>query len=97
MRAIGASNGDILAIVIVEGLVIGLLSWAVSLLVSIPITGILTYGVGVAILTTPMTPVYDLKGILIWLIFTIVLAFLSSALPARSASRMTVKDVLAYE
>jgi len=97
MRAIGASNGNIQAIVIVEGLVIGLLSWVISLLLSVPITGVLTYGVGVAILGSPMAAVYDFKGILIWLIFTIVLATLSSALPARSASRMTVKDVLAYE
>ena len=77
MRAIGASNSDIQAIVIVEGLVIGLLSWAISLLVSIPITGILTYGVGMAILTTPMAPVYDVKGMVVWLIFTLVLVSLS--------------------
>ncbi len=97
MRAIGASNGDIQGIVIVEGLVIGLISWVISILLSIPITGILTYGVGMAIMTSPMPPVYGLSGIFAWLIFMLVLATIASALPARRASRLTVRDTLAYE
>ncbi len=97
MRAIGASNGDIQAIVIVEGMVIGIISWAISILVSIPITNVLCYGVGVAILTAPMPAVYGASGIIAWLIFTIVLGTLASALPARRASKLTVRDTLAYE
>ncbi len=97
MRAIGASNGDIQAIVITEGMVIGILSWAISILVAIPITNVLCYGVGVAILTAPMPTVYGASGIIAWLIFTLVLGTLASALPARRASRLTVKDTLAYE
>jgi putative ABC transport system permease protein len=97
MRAIGASNGDIQAIVITEGMVIGILSWAISILVAIPITNVLCYGVGVAILTAPMTAVYGVSGPIAWLVFTIVLGTLASALPARRASRLTVKDTLAYE
>jgi len=97
MRAIGASNLDIQTIVIVEGMVIGILSWAVSIFVSIPITNALTYGVGMAILTAPMPTVYGVSGILVWLLFTIVLGTLASALPARRASKLTVRDTLAYE
>lgn len=97
MRAIGASNLDIQSIVIVEGLVVGLISWAISILLSFPITNVLTFGVGMAVLTAPMPPVYDSNGIIAWLIFTIVLATIASALPARSASRLTVRDTLAYE
>ncbi len=97
MRAIGASNGDIQSIVIVEGMVIGLLSWLVSIVLSLPITGVLTFGVGLAIMNTPMNPVYGASGIVAWLIFTLVLAAIASALPARRASRLTVRDTLAYE
>ena len=97
MRAIGASNGDIQGIVIVEGMVVGLISWAISILFAIPITGILCFGVGMAILTAPMPAVYGVTGIIAWLIFTIVLATIASALPARRASRLTVRDTLAYE
>lgn len=97
MRAIGASNGDIQGIVIVEGLVIGLISWSVSILLAIPITGVLCFGVGMAILTAPMPAVYGMTGIIAWLVFTLVLATIASALPARRASRLTVRDTLAYE
>ena len=97
MRAIGASNFDIQSIVLVEGMVIGILSWLISIFVSIPITNILCYGVGMAILTAPMPTVYGFSGIAAWLIFTIVIGTLASALPARRASKLTVRDTLAYE
>jgi putative ABC transport system permease protein len=97
MRAVGASNMDIQSIVIVEGLVVGLISWAISILVSFPITNVLTFGVGMAILTAPMPAVYGLSGVIVWLLFTIILATIASALPARRASRLTVRDTLAYE
>jgi len=97
MRSIGASNGAIQAIVIIEGIIIGLVSWAISILVSLPITGVLTFGVGMAILNIPMAPSYDSTGIVVWLIFTLLLSFVSSSLPAARASRLTVRDTLAYE
>jgi putative ABC transport system permease protein len=97
MRAIGASNMDIQSIVIVEGMVIGLISWIISILLSIPITVVLTTGVGLAILTAPMPAVYGISGIIAWLIGTLLIATLASALPARRASRLTVRDTLAYE
>jgi putative ABC transport system permease protein len=97
MRAIGASNGDIQSIVIVEGMVVGLISWVISIVLSIPITNILCFGVGMAIMTSPLPPVYGMSGIIAWLIFTLVLATIASAWPARRASRLTVRDTLAYE
>jgi len=97
MRAIGASNGDIQGIVIVEGLVIGLISWIISIFLSIPITVVLTTGVGLAILTAPMPAVYGISGIIAWLLGMLIIATLASALPARRASRLTVRDTLAYE
>ncbi len=97
MRAIGASNWDIQAIVLTEGMVIGILSWAISIVIAIPITNVLCYGVGIAILTAPMPVVFGTSGIFAWLIFTVVLGSLASALPARRASRLTVRDTLAYE
>ena len=98
MRAIGASNRDIQSIVIIEGMVIGLISWADQRSsFSIPITNILCYGVGKGILTAPMTPVYDVNGSIAWLVGTLIIATIASAMPARQASRLTVKDTLAYE
>lgn len=97
MRAIGASNFDIQKIVLVEGLFIGLLSWGVSIIFSIPITSVLTYGVGTALFKSPLPFAFGVQGIMTWLALTLGLAILASALPARRASKLTVRDTLAYE
>jgi putative ABC transport system permease protein len=97
LRAIGASNWDIQSIVIVEGMVIGLISWAASLLLSIPMTGLMASGVGSVVFGTPLQTTYGFTGIFAWLIGVLVLGTIASALPARSASRLTVKATLAYE
>ncbi|MGE5374718.1 MAG: ABC transporter permease [Bacteroidota bacterium] len=97
MRAIGASNGDIQGIVIIEGMLIGSISWGLSILLSVPITYVLCYGVGVAVLSAPMQPAYGVTGIVAWLLFSLFLAAISIALPARRASQLTVKDTLVYE
>ena len=97
MRAIGASSWTIQSIVIVEGAVIGLISWIISILLSIPLTNVLCFGVGMAIMTAPMPVVYSSSGIITWLIGTLLLATIASALPAARASRLTVRDTLAYE
>lgn len=97
MRAIGASNWDIQTIVVVEGIVIGLISWVISIALSVPITAALCTGVGLAILTTPMPAVYGTTGVLVWLIGILVIGGLASAVPAHRASSLTVRDTLAYE
>lgn len=97
MRAIGASNGDIQGIVITEGVVIAIVSWLLSILLSFPITLVLTTGVGYAVLSGPMDPVFGLSGVTVWLAGILVIGTLASAIPAHRASSLTVRDTLAYE
>jgi len=97
MRALGASSWSIQSIVIVEGMVIGLISWIFSILLSLLITNVMAVGVGQLMFQKSMDVVYGLNGILGWLIGILVIGTIASALPARSASRLTIKDTLAYE
>jgi putative ABC transport system permease protein len=97
LRAVGASNFDVQSIVIVEGIVVGVISWVISIILSIPLTSLLAGNVGRLMFKAPLPTVYDATGIFVWLIFTLVLAAIASSLPARRASRLTVKDTLAYE
>jgi putative ABC transport system permease protein len=78
-------------------MIIGLISWVISIFLSIPITNFLAFGVGTSMFQSPMPVVYGTTGIFVWLIFTLVLAAIASSLPAQRASRLTVKDTLAYE
>jgi putative ABC transport system permease protein len=97
MRSIGAVNGAIFQLVVVEGLLIGLISWALGALVSVPIAWLLDRAVGLALLNVPLQPVFSQQGLWIWLFIVLFLSTLASLLPARSAVRLTIRDVLAYE
>ncbi|NTU82690.1 MAG: ABC transporter permease [Chloroflexales bacterium] len=97
MRAIGASNGAILRIVMVEGVLIGVVSWLVGALIALPFSRVLAEAVGQAFLQAAPDYVFSLAGALLWLATVIGLAALASFLPAWNASRVTVRDVLAYE
>ncbi len=97
MRAIGASTGAILGIVMVEGIIIGMVSWAIGALIALPLSRLLAEAVGQVFLKSSPSYVFSITGALLWLGTVIVLAAVSSMLPAWNASRVTVRDVLAYE
>jgi putative ABC transport system permease protein len=97
MRAIGASDGTVLRIVIVEGVVIGLLSWLLGTFCAVPLSRLLSNALGATIFKSPLSYIFSWWGTGLWLAVVILLAGLASAWPARSASRVTVRDVLAYE
>ena len=97
LRAVGASNGAILRMVITEGVMVGLISWLLALALSLPLTRLLDVGVGSAIFKQTMSFVLGWNGTVYWLGGVVVLSTLASALPALRAVRSTVRDVLAYE
>jgi putative ABC transport system permease protein len=97
MRAIGASDGSVLKIVIVEGVLIGLMSWLLGAVLAGPLSRLLSDAVGVSIFETSLSYTFSLEGVGLWLAVVIILATLASLLPARNASRVTVREVLAYE
>ena len=97
MRSIGAKDSVIMRTVIAEGMVIGLISFVLAVLVSIPFTYGLATIVSVAIFSTPIKVVFTLTGYGIWIALVLVLSSLASILPARNAARLTIREVLAYE
>jgi putative ABC transport system permease protein len=97
MRAIGAGGFDILRIVVVEGVLIGLLSWGAGALLAYPLGKVLSDAVGVSTLQMKLTYAFSVTGVGIWLVAVVVLSALASFWPARSASKVTVREVLAYE
>jgi putative ABC transport system permease protein len=97
LRAIGASNSSLMRIVLTEGVSIGLLSWVLALLLAVPLSKALSDLIGMRMLSWPLVYAFPPSGILIWLVAVIVLAAGASYLPARGATRLTVRDVLAYE
>lgn len=97
MRAIGASHRQTLQIVMAEGLVIAVLSWFIGAAAAIPLSPLLSDAVGSNFLHAPLAYTFSWQGTWLWLAGALVIALLASFLPAWRASRLTVRDVLAYE
>ncbi len=97
MRAIGAVDGEIVKSVVVEGVMIGLISYAAAVLLSFPISFVLLRIISTAMLGTIMPLEITLAGFAIWLGIVILLSVVASMWPARGAARLTIREVLAYE
>jgi putative ABC transport system permease protein len=97
MRAIGAVDSIIMRTVIAEGLTIGMISFGLAILLSIPFTYLLSYIVSLAVFETPIRTIFTFTGYLIWLGLVLALSAVASILPALNAARLTIREVLAYE
>jgi putative ABC transport system permease protein len=97
MRAIGADDRAVMRTVIAEGIFIGMISFGLAVILSIPITYLLSTIVSLAVFQTPIQVVFTYTGYAIWLGLVLTLSALGSILPARNAARLTIREVLAYE
>ena len=97
MRAYGASSAAVFRMVVIEGLLIGLLSWILAIGLSLPFSVLLAREIGLSFMDYPMAVSYSLGGILAWAVIVIVISIVASLLPALNAVRLTVTEVLAYE
>lgn len=97
LRSLGAQNGVVRRVVMVEGLVIGVIGWALSIPCSIPLSIFLGDSLGLSLLARPLDYIFSVPAMLIWLALTVVIAILASILPAQTAARLTIRDALVYE
>ena len=97
MRAVGATNGSVMQIVIVEAAVIGILSWLIGLLLAFPLSWLMGNVIGQGFLQESLQFTFSTGGALLWLVVVIFLALIASVFPSRRAVRLSVREVLAYE
>ncbi|MDD5704238.1 MAG: FtsX-like permease family protein, partial [Dehalococcoidales bacterium] len=97
MRSIGATTRTVGSIVVVEGLIIGLVSWLIAIPVSVPISLAFNSMLGTTMFGNPISLVFSPAGLMVWLAIVIGISFIASLLPAYRAMRMSVRETLAYE
>lgn len=97
MRAIGADDRAVMRTVIAEGVFIGMISFALAIVLSLPFTYLLSTIVSLAVFESPIEVVFTYLGYAIWLALVLALSAVASILPARNAARLTIREVLAYE
>ena len=83
--------------VIVEGLVIGVLSWIIAALLAWPVSKAVGDNLMRALFRGGLDFKFEAVGLVIWLIVSVSLSVVASFVPAWKASRATVREALAYE
>jgi putative ABC transport system permease protein len=97
LRAVGASNFMVRRVVVVEGLIVGFISWMLGVTLSAPSGWALASAVIYAVLKSTPRYHYSVWGMFIWLAVVLTIGVLSSLMPALNASRLRVREVLDYE
>ncbi len=97
MRALGATPKIVWLMIVAEGVVIGLLSWTIAALLAWPVSKVIGDFMVKVMFRSGLDFTFEPLGLAIWMIVSIVLSAAASFLPAWKASRVTVREALAYE
>jgi len=96
LRAVGARSGTIMGMFVMEGMLQGLFSWAVAVPSSLVAGQSMAQTLGQVMFSANLDYAYNFAAVLIWLVVVVLISILASILPARSATRISVRDSLAY-
>ena len=97
MRSIGASDRELTRMVLIEGLIVGWLSWLLGAILSFPISAILSNSITLSLFGSQSSLGFSATGFIIWFVLVSILSVAASITPARSATRLTIREVLSYE
>jgi putative ABC transport system permease protein len=97
MRAAGATSVAITGIFVGEGVLLGVVSWLFAVPLSYPSARLFSDVVGKTLTGASFDFVYSVNGLLLWLAIVILLSALASLWPALQATRVSVREALAYE
>lgn len=97
LKTIGGSNGKIILIVLVEAMFISILSIAVAVILSLPLSALIGNILGTMAFSTALSLFISMEGLLIWIGLLFISTILAALFPAVSAIEMTVQETLAYE
>jgi putative ABC transport system permease protein len=96
MQTLGAVPARIVGIVVAEGAFIGALSWFGALVISTVLSLLLGAMVGAFLFDGPLGLVLAPAAVIGWLVIALGATALAGVYPASTASRMTVRETLAY-
>jgi putative ABC transport system permease protein len=96
LRAIGARSRTILGIFVMEGMLQGLISWIIAVPLSIVVSPIAASQLGKVMFGATLDYQYNWLAVATWLGIVVVVSILASIMPARGATRISVRDSLAY-
>lgn len=96
MRAIGGRSATVMRNVISEGIFIGMMSWCIAIVFSLPLSAGVGRLVGTLAFRFPLPLVLSPAAVFIWLTVISLGSIAASAYPAWRASQLTIRETLAY-
>ena len=96
MRTIGGQSATVLRNVVSEGVFIGLMSWVIALVLSLPLSAAIGNLIGTLAFRSPLELLLSPLAVLIWWLVIVIGAIAASAYPAWRASTLTIRETLAY-
>ncbi len=97
MRATGATSPAIAGIFVGEGMLLGLLSWLLSVPVSYPGAMAFSNVIGSQLIVMALDFRFPMTSVVLWLVIILALSALASLWPALRATKVSVRESLAYE
>ncbi len=96
LRAIGASSPTIMLLFVMEGVLQGLFSWCLAIPLALVFSRPLANALGQAMTGTNLDFSFHVTAVFIWLVVILVVSAVAALLPARAATRISVRQSLAY-
>jgi putative ABC transport system permease protein len=97
LRAIGATTGRILGMFILEGVVQGTMSWVFAVPLALLVTPLMANALGQTMFKSRLDYQFNFGAALAWLGIVVAISVLASAIPARNAAQLNVRQSLNYE
>jgi putative ABC transport system permease protein len=96
MRSIGARSRTILGLYIMEGIFQGFLSFIAAVPAAFFLARPLAYRLGMTMLEVDLDYAFNYSAVGIWLAVVVIISVLSSILPGKSATEISIRESLAY-
>jgi putative ABC transport system permease protein len=97
LRAIGVTNQKLYGLTITEGFMIGLISWGIAVIVSVPLSYYLGNKFFTIFFETTLNFTVSHTGIVLWLAIIVLFSAVAVLIPAYNANQQSVAVGLAYE
>jgi putative ABC transport system permease protein len=95
MKAVGATSGRVLRLILAEGVLTAVTSVALAVLVTLPVTALVESMIGRLGFLAPLPFVVSTPAVVVWLGLVSVSSLLATWLPARRAARISVREAIA--
>jgi putative ABC transport system permease protein len=97
LKAIGVTDKKLLGVTITKGFIIGFLSWAIAIVVSIPVSYYLGNKFFNIFFETSLNFNISVTGIVVWFGIIVVFSVIAVLIPAQNANKLSIATGLSYE